>query len=80
MSDHPPINDVDFLSWLEDREKRQDHILKHVPKCPSCGSEQVQIMRFVAPAQWRCRICKVAFEFEPEQEDQSGRDQERSTD
>lgn len=45
--------------------KRQDEVFGNVPKCPSCGNEQVQIIDWNKPAQWKCRICKFKFEFEP---------------
>ena len=44
---------------------RQDEIYRHQPSCPSCSSQQVQIMFTVNPARWRCRECKRWFTSEP---------------
>lgn len=48
--------------------RRQELINRHQPKCPSCASEQVQIMSKQIPAKWRCRRCKQFFTSEPEGE------------
>lgn len=48
-------------------QPRYHHLCSHVPKCPACGHEQVQLlMRHTPPAEWRCRICKHRFTYEPE--------------
>lgn len=50
------LNDVDRRTWL----------CKNAPLCENCAHEQVQLIdSFVIPAEWKCRICKTKFTFEP---------------
>jgi hypothetical protein len=46
---------------------RLDHIWRFGAVCPACGDHpQQQIMGyFVAPAEWRCRLCKTHYTHEP---------------
>ena len=44
---------------------REEAICAHQPKCPACGSSQVQIKFKQVPARWRCRMCKHWFTSEP---------------
>ncbi len=50
---------------IEEVLRRNDFLFRNVPHCLKCGSEQVQIRCRVAPAVWRCRICKHRFIYEP---------------
>ncbi len=43
---------------------RQQKVRAMEPYCPSCGTQQVQIMRWDEPAEWRCRSCSHYFIFE----------------
>jgi hypothetical protein len=47
------------------RADRRDLLAKHVPQCPACFRNQVQLLDHGTPAQWKCRVCRVCFEFEP---------------
>jgi hypothetical protein len=40
-------------------------LYRNVPPRPSCGREQVQILRHEPPAEWRCRECRLWFTYEP---------------
>lgn len=53
--------------WADAIMARQDLIYRNAPDCPACRADQVQAISYVvAPAIWRCRICKHRFEFEPQ--------------
>lgn len=55
--------------WLAEFQvffKREDLLMRHQPKCPRCGTDQVQIMGRDVPASWRCRRCKLRFTSEPD--------------
>ena len=56
----------DLDVWLDDLTDRQNHLYKNVLPCPECNSIQVQVIKFEAPAKWKCRICKQGFTHEPE--------------
>lgn len=56
--------DLDADHWRE-HFKRVDFLRQHLPRCPSCDHVQVQIMKRAIPAEWRCRMCKHSFVFEP---------------
>lgn len=45
---------------------RRALLYANTPQCPRCGDVQIQIMSDAMPAQWRCRICKHGFDYEPE--------------
>jgi hypothetical protein len=46
---------------------RLDFLSRHPPRCAACDHEQIQLMDyFHSPAEWRCRICKHRFTFEPD--------------
>jgi ribosomal protein L37AE/L43A len=44
---------------------RQDFLCRNVPRCEFCSADQVQLVQKNMPAEWRCRICKRFFTFEP---------------
>lgn len=45
---------------------RLEHLRRHVPRCLSCGTDQVQLTDWHRePALWRCRRCKLWLTFEP---------------
>lgn len=44
---------------------RDEAIQAHRPKCPACGTDQVQIKFKGVPARWKCRKCKYWFTSEP---------------
>ena len=44
---------------------RDDSLLAHQPKCPKCGTGQVQIIGKSVPASWKCRLCSERFYSEP---------------
>lgn len=46
---------------------RLDHFYRIGGKCPACGdTDQQQVWQWwSAPAQWRCRMCRTAYEYEP---------------
>lgn len=46
---------------------RSSWLRGHPPICPQCSADQVQLTRVDLPAAWKCRICKVRFELEPQQ-------------
>lgn len=56
---------------------RQDAINAHARTltCESCGSDQLQIVRYYPPAQWKCRLCKYRFTSEPSHARQDARGQ-----
>lgn len=58
---------------LQEILDRQDLLYSSVPLCVACGHVQVQLTEVAPPAQWRCRICRKRFEYEPE--DHRGGDQ-----
>ena len=45
---------------MRDIDERREQIMSHQPKCPSCSSDQVQIICTQVPAVWRCRVCRRA--------------------
>lgn len=52
-------------SELRDILRRQEQLHKHQPTCPSCATNQVQLVGREPPARWRCRRCKHWFTSEP---------------
>jgi len=50
---------------MRDIDERREQIMSHQPKCPSCSSDQVQIICTQVPAVWRCCVCRRGFESEP---------------
>jgi hypothetical protein len=48
---------------------RRDFLCMNVPVCHSCGhNQEVQLIDGAnQPAQWRCRVCKHFFMYEPHQ-------------
>jgi hypothetical protein len=63
--DEPDWNPFADCEWVEAFVKRQDALYRLQPKCPACGSPQCQLLSFVAPAIWKCRLCKEWFTREP---------------
>jgi hypothetical protein len=58
---------ADFAEAAERKFNRFTILAKHMPHCPSCNNEQVQLIdQNPVPAWWRCRICTHPFTFEPE--------------
>jgi ribosomal protein L37AE/L43A len=58
-----------FISAISNRRHSLCQLFqKNNHSCPKCGeSWQVQLVDWlVAPAKWKCRICKEKFEFDPE--------------
>lgn len=56
-----------FAHAVELQERRQ-FLGKNMPKCvnPDCGTEQVQLVLYIdCAAQWKCRVCRTRFEYEP---------------
>lgn len=46
--------------------KRREFLGKYMPRCPKCDDVQVQLTSYLdVAAQWKCRICKHRFEYEP---------------
>lgn len=45
--------------------RREKFLADHQPYCPFCGAHQVRLVDIRPPAQWRCRVCKGQFEYEP---------------
>lgn len=56
----------DFAKYVEYVLARQDLLWRNVPRCPSCGTEQVQLIKTEPPAVWKCRKCKNRWGFEPD--------------
>ena len=40
---------------------KREAICKHSPLCPSCSSEQVQLVTWIDTVGWKCRVCKLRF-------------------
>jgi len=51
--------------------KRKDSLLANTPTCPECGPHapvlQIELRNYInqIPAEWRCRVCKTSFYYEP---------------
>ncbi len=46
---------------------RREALSKKTKNCPECTKDQVQLLAYHSqPAQWKCRICKHRFNWEPE--------------
>jgi tRNA(Ile2) C34 agmatinyltransferase TiaS len=55
-----------LLDELEAIWTRREFINRNVPHCPRCREQmQIQIIDIGQPAQWRCRMCKHRFAYEP---------------
>lgn len=59
------MEDVIDHEWLEKMVTRREWLCTHVPHCPACTDEQVQLIDHHEPALWCCRICKHRFTYEP---------------
>ena len=57
------------LPTLEEVIKKNDrlnYLMKNVPRCEECDSEQVQLTHYKSsPARWKCRKCNHQFISEP---------------
>lgn len=50
------------------RTIRRKHLGRNRPKCPTCGTKQVQLISYIGvPAEWKCRHCTTKFIYEPEE-------------
>lgn len=60
---------MDFDKFMENvlrMTSRREFLCKNAPKCIMCGADQIQLVdSFLKPARWKCRICKFAFQHEP---------------
>ncbi len=54
-----------FEDYILEAADRMDFLCRAAPRCPTCDTYQVQIIKTEAPAVWRCRICKYRWGFEP---------------
>lgn len=56
-----------FDHLLADSIERLKRLKRAAPICGKCGAEQVQLVEWVGLplAQWKCRVCKHRWEFEP---------------
>jgi transposase-like protein len=62
------ISDDIMKIWDEQMEaivQRSAFLCHNARHCPFCGTNQVQLKKHTRPAEWRCRICKKRFEYEP---------------
>ena len=62
------IGGEEHWAWIEACHARLRHLSSLGPVCPKCCTRQVQLRRYVdvSPAQWKCRMCKHDFEYEPQ--------------
>ena len=60
-----PLKEVDWTAlWAT--LARRDLLCSHVPHCPRCREQmQIQLRLLGPPAEWRCRMCKHPFVYEP---------------
>ena len=55
--------DLEMMTHFADRK---DKLGKLQLNCPACCSPQVQLVAYnKEPAEWKCRICKCKFTYEP---------------
>ena len=66
-------DDLDRLMDMANRDtlqriaKRQRFLQLRAPRCQFCAHDQVQLVHATKPpAEWRCRICKTRFTYEPQ--------------
>lgn len=72
--------DFSELQIILARLERSDFLCKNSPKCLACGHEQVQLVdRYSTPAQWKCRICRHRFGYEPTLENDYASDGPRAS-
>jgi hypothetical protein len=55
--DFPALSFAQRRMWLNGKNK----------ECPDCGDASQQQLTFWTgePAEWRCRLCKKSYSFEP---------------
>lgn len=59
----------EFWNTAVQYAKRREFLGKFMPLCPECRTEQVQLVAYIdVAAQWKCRICKHRFEYEPNED------------
>lgn len=56
---------ISISAELVQKAERRDFLEHRVPQCPACHRNQVQLLDHNRPAQWKCRVCRVCFEYEP---------------
>lgn len=61
--------DEDFMKWVDERIAKNERVYNIQPKCPECGTQQVQILD-VDTQEWWCRHCQHRFTTEVELYDQ----------
>lgn len=61
--------------WAE-LEYRRNALFTHAQslRCSACGTDQLQVVRWDTPAQWKCRLCKHRFTSEPASARQDARE------
>lgn len=57
------LNEDIFYARMIEIVERREQASKKAPICPSCNSEQVQLIGwFKSPVQFKCRRCRHKFE------------------
>jgi ribosomal protein L37AE/L43A len=64
------LNDTRLRAIMD----RHEFLCRNPPHCAFCGTDQVQLKLRTPPAEWKCRICKRHFKFEPKARDGQGAD------
>ena len=65
------MTELDLTTIENDWTRRRYHLGREASgqrlKCPGCGSEQLQLVKYLMkpPAGWKCRRCKFEFDWEP---------------
>lgn len=55
-----------FWEEMNRRHLRRNFLSRNMRPCPACGDDQIQLIDdLVEPAEWKCRMCKHEFQFEP---------------
>ena len=61
------LNEDIFYARMIEIVERREQASKNAPVCPSCNSEQVQLIGwFKYPLQFKCRVCRDKFEVTPD--------------
>lgn len=61
-----PIKRVKPNPLSQRMAKRRELLSKHVPVCPKCSHEKIQLIQWTQlPALWKCRKCEHPFTYEP---------------
>lgn len=57
---------IETMNNAIESHSRREYLCKHIPICPKCENEQVQLLdHLITPAEWRCRSCRHSFLFVP---------------